>query len=538
MVDMEYFHKQILNRAKSDYCADYNKTIEQMLDFYFGRQFQDKDGNWYLSRNEGESNAAWRDRQKHLEAANVTRMIINKLGSNPYRIRPERTVRLLDKDGKDTDKDLPEFEHLRTLWKDASFNAHMIQVNRFRKLLGEYWVNIQWYDPVEANKEKLSNDSTSHKEKVELETFPPGETEGKTNVKFYSPDQVYPITDEEDAERVNGVVVSKGLPETWGRKNSNRLIEQVYSNVHWSKYISGKHVDGGENPYKFLPWIQVKSDTEDGATRGRGVGHEIVSSNKQGNYKLTHLGHLVRVQTHGQPVFWEVAGSKIKGVFGSLVPIFLKDYSDRAGGARQDFQYVSPDADIEKVIAGIEVFFNALFATFGLRNKNPFRLDVSNPESGIAKWIEESEVMEDFEQQSSEMADYEREIAFKYMKIDGYHRNGSWSDALDDPGLVDVQIIFKKPPKPLNENEQLMRDESDINKGVKTVVDIRMDRHPEEDRETARQSVLKNRVETAVMEIEEEDQREKEFKALGIKEDVKPPPPVQDDQEEDETEEN
>jgi len=456
-----------------------NAAIEKAIRFYYGQQLTDQYGKYYAGPLPKEPGHAWESRKRDLITVNITRMIVDKIAGGLYSPDPPlRSLRLTGDDGnvvseEKTDDDgfpiieyasIDEFQTMRDIWNDEQDAEDQKMLNRLKVLIGEMFVHVQMLRP-----------------------------ENKINFQYVTPDQVQIFQNPRNPREFERIEFEQSLAETPGQ---NDVFKWIWTIDHWEEWKNKKLNDESENPFPFMPWIHVRfmEPAGSGDIHGLGLMHELIPLNQAGNEILSRVNRAIHTQTSGQPVFWNVPLTKIKKIFGDLTPLNLKRENQNEPA---DFKYVVPGGNVEAQIRWAETYFGMIFNHFGLFNENPVRLDVKNPESGIAKWIEESEVRNRQFEQRSAMLRYERRRAYMAMYIDSWYRNNMSSVSPEiESKRVKIMVQFPQHKPPVSTQDKIADENQDDATGIRNAVDIALERvQGLKSREDAIRHIVDRRVE-------------------------------------------
>ena len=481
----EYIVKESIIKARIEAEEARRKDIERWINYYDGYQLENPNSSYeyYLGPNLKEPTDQWNDRRKYRKFINIFQHIVD-LMAFLYNKPPKREIFLLDKNGKRktekifTDQGLeieypvtiPEFDAIKSIWARSDIDRDWKEIQAHSIFCGEVFILVDWDNELQ-----------------------------RTNYTIYTPDRITPIALGNNPEKLDAIVITETRSHNLGISwRAVDIIEKIWTVDDWAIYENGKQVAGDANPYGRLPWIHIKHRKDWGNIHGKGIGAELEQYNLQFNYELTHIGDLTRLQTHGQPIFENVSKNSMKGqAFGASYPLFLES-NDLNKPAK--FYYASPNAKIPEIIDFMVKYVTMIYKRFGCESRNIARVDVNNPESGIAKYLSTMELIEMNVNEINKFLDYEKEFAQLVTIVDNVNRGKSLDKILNILEYTDVSIDYQLPDEPMTQSDKSVRDEYLVQTGVKSPVDIAIEENPDLDRDTAFEQIVRNRIEQMMIE--------------------------------------
>ena len=193
------------------------------------------------------------------------------------------------------EKTLAEF--LSQVWEDNNKNTLLIEFGQMKSITGEAWIKVQFYAPEDIDDP--------------FEEYP----KGRIRLTVTPTQYCYPTFDEHDKDKLIELLVM--YPIRKERETGllfKRTTEQtvMYKEV-WTKdtittYIDGEMTDTMDNPYGFIPFVQVKNYPIAGRVHGVGDLDDIIPLNVELNTKKSDISEII--DYHSAPITL-VYGAKI-----------------------------------------------------------------------------------------------------------------------------------------------------------------------------------------------------------------------------------
>jgi len=442
-------------RAKED--KDYREAIETAVNFFYGRQ---ADRVYYDPHGRMKPDT-WQRLENFLGGLNITAMIAHKIGGAIYDRAPMRELDIPDKE---------LLGRVSALWEEDDTYVEMDQIAALNALLGQIFIAPVWD----------ADDQVAR-------------------LTVYTPDQVRVFQDRIFPNKAEAFALTWSDSQTYGQVNTYtkimdreqwRVVAGDLQTMNLMDYKAAKkieavrHPDSGKlwqdvNPLApEVPIVHLKYMAEIGAGTIHGVGlfNEVVSMNMIVNMMLTTLRVLVKDQSLATLVIKNVEDTSNLRIGLANTVLALRDTMVGKTGESvpADARYITPPSNIDKLISAVQVDLGAMFNRFGLRNKNPLRLDVSSPESGIAKWIEDAEVRRQQTKQIPRLLRAEKDMLHYWMAADYNGRGKPIPPWLKDY-KYDYTVNFVEPEKYLTMQERQVRDEWHRTLGLRDEIDMLME---------------------------------------------------------------
>jgi len=449
------FIRSILQKRAAD-TEEYRKAVEVALDCYYGLAAQRK----YLDPGNKMTESTWARIEPVMTHTNVTAMIAQRLGGGMYENTPTREV---------VDKEKDELvTRLKDAFEYSEAYVDMDEIAALRALTGNILLVPAWDD-----------------------------IDKETKVDIYTPDQFRAVQNEVYPDRADAYLMSWSQTETFGAGTAKLtrdgwwVVEgdMLQNNVLQQKPIL--HPETGEpwedvHPIRGLfPVVHLKYQRQLGVGTifGSGLMHELVQANNALNLLVAAFNVLAKDTGLTTLVIKNVQKEDMEGLTIGTVNSVMRLVSTIADPNTgtvlpADAEYISPSTGLESLNKAVEACAGAIFSRFGIRNQNPLRIDMSNPESGIAKWLADADVRAKHKKQIPGLMKAEKELAHYWMIADCVGRNKPippWLRNWD----YDYKIQFNLGSPTYNISEQVIRDEWLRNQGVRNEVDVLMETNPD-----------------------------------------------------------
>lgn len=211
-----------------------------------------------------------------------------------------------NKDGNISDDELQEEftisektleDYLIQVWKDNKRDTLLTEIGQTKSITGEAWVKVQYEDQEDLNDP--------------FEEYP----NGRIRLSCLPTQFVYPRFNDHDKDRLESLLIM--YPIRKERDTGLIFKRTVETTVVYKEYwtsteivvFEGKNeVDRMENPYGFIPFVQIKNFPIAGRTRGQGDLDDIIPLNVELNTKKSDVSEVI--DYHSAPITL-VYGAKI-----------------------------------------------------------------------------------------------------------------------------------------------------------------------------------------------------------------------------------
>lgn len=233
------------------------------------------------------------------------------------------------------------------------------------------------------------------------------------------------------------------------------------------------------NPAKVLPMVNFATD-QDGEFWAQG-GDDLVNGTKLVNLKLTDMESILHMQGWGQLVVTGQNIGKKEFQVGPQVALIMETGKEDQFPA--DAKLLSHDPQTDNHLKSTEVYVALLLTTNNLSVKSvAANLDASTMASGIAKMVDESEVMDDISEDQEYYGEKEKEVVYVLQ---------AWAEAFKAsnaliPKLKDLKPIpldkistkFHNQEQVITESEKLANIKLRKELGIDRMVDLIMADNP------------------------------------------------------------
>ena len=209
-------------------------------------------------------------------------------------IEPEEAIEPRDKIVV-SEKTVAEF--LNQVWDDNQRDAILTEIGQTKSITGEAWVRIRYYSADELDDP--------------FEEYP----NGRIRITVIPTQFVFPRFDDHDKDRLESLLIMYPIHaqrETgilWRRTEESTVMYKEF----WTKdeiviYQDGNETDRYDNPYGFIPFVQIKNFLVAGRSRGLGDLEDIIPLNIEFNTKKSDVSEVI--DYHSAPITL-VFGAKI-----------------------------------------------------------------------------------------------------------------------------------------------------------------------------------------------------------------------------------
>lgn len=196
-----------------------------------------------------------------------------------------------------TIKEKTESDFLSQVWKDNNVDILVTELGQTKSITGEAWVKVQYEGVDELNDP--------------FEEYP----NGRVRLSVLPTQFVFPHFNDHDKDRLESLLIM--YPIRTERQTGllmKRTVEttiiykEFWTNTEIVVYEGGIEVDRMENPYGFIPFVQIKNFPIAGRTRGVGDLDDIIPLNVELNTKKSDVSEII--DYHSAPITL-VYGAKI-----------------------------------------------------------------------------------------------------------------------------------------------------------------------------------------------------------------------------------
>lgn len=188
-------------------------------------------------------------------------------------------------------------DFLNEVWDYNKRDTLLVELGQNKSITGEAWVKVQYMRPGEFNDP--------------FEEFP----RGKINLSVIPTQYAFPSFDDHNKDVMESLLIQYPIRDTketgilFRRTiETTVLYKELWTNDIIEVYHGGELVDRMENPYGFIPFVQIKNFPVAGRTRGAGDIDDIIPLNVEYNTKKSDVSEVI--DYHSAPITL-VYGAKI-----------------------------------------------------------------------------------------------------------------------------------------------------------------------------------------------------------------------------------
>lgn len=203
-------------------------------------------------------------------------------------------------DGSDDEviqREKTESDFLNDVWEDNNKDTLCIEIGQTKSITGEAWVKVQFEDSKDLNDP--------------FEKYP----NGRIRLSVVPTQFVFPRFNDHDKDKLEHLLImypirtEKETGILFKRTSTTTVIyKEFWTNSEIVVYEGDKEVDRMENPYGFIPFVQIKNFPVAGRTRGVGDLDDVIPLNVELNTKKSDISEVI--DYHSAPITL-VYGAKI-----------------------------------------------------------------------------------------------------------------------------------------------------------------------------------------------------------------------------------
>lgn len=188
-------------------------------------------------------------------------------------------------------------DYLSQVWEDNKKDTLLTEIGQTKSITGEAWVKVQYEDPEDMNDpfEEYPNGRIRLSVIPTQFAFPRFNDHDKDRLESLL--IMYPIRKERDT----GLIFKRSVETTV-------MYKEFWTATEIIVYEDGEEKDRMENPYGFIPFVQIKNFPIAGRTRGQGDLDDIIPLNVELNTKKSDVSEVI--DYHSAPITL-VYGAKI-----------------------------------------------------------------------------------------------------------------------------------------------------------------------------------------------------------------------------------
>ena len=183
------------------------------------------------------------------------------------------------------------------MWEDNKKDTLLTELGQTKSITGEAWVKVQFEDPEDMNDP--------------FEEYP----KGRIRLSCIPTQFVFPRFSDHDKDRLESLLIMYPIrkEQDTGVLFKRTVETTIMYKEFWTPkeiivYEGKKEVDRMENPYGFIPFVQIKNFPIAGRTRGVGDIDDIIPLNVELNTKKSDVSEVI--DYHSAPITL-VYGAKI-----------------------------------------------------------------------------------------------------------------------------------------------------------------------------------------------------------------------------------
>jgi len=194
-------------------------------------------------------------------------------------------------------KEKTQQDFLADVWRDNKRDELLVSLGQTKSITGEAWVKVHYEAPDELDDP--------------FEEYP----HGRIRLSVVPTQFAYPRFDDHDRDKLVQLLIMYPIHAqqevgVFFRRNETTTV--LYKE-YWTKdkvtiYQDGKLIDEYENPYGFIPFVQIKNFPVAGRTRGKSDVDDIIPLNVELNTKKSDVSEVI--DYHSAPITL-VYGAKI-----------------------------------------------------------------------------------------------------------------------------------------------------------------------------------------------------------------------------------
>lgn len=188
-------------------------------------------------------------------------------------------------------------DYLSQVWADNNKESLLVEIGQTKSITGEAWIKIQFEDPEDINDP--------------FEEYP----DGRIRLSCIPTQFAFPRFNNHDKDKLESLLIMYPIrkEQETGVLFKRTVETTIVYKEFWTDseivvYEGGKEVDRMDNPYGFIPFVQIKNFPIAGRTRGQGDLDDIIPLNVELNTKRSDVSEVI--DYHSAPITL-VYGAKI-----------------------------------------------------------------------------------------------------------------------------------------------------------------------------------------------------------------------------------
>lgn len=207
------------------------------------------------------------------------------------------TDEVLSPDEEVTVHEKTQQDFITQVWNDNNGNELLVEMGQTKSITGEAWVKIQFESPDDLNDP--------------FEEYP----NGRIRLSVVPTQYVFPQFNDHDKDKMESLLIMYPIRKQQEtgilfKRNveTTILYKEFWTNEEIVIYEGQNEVDHMDNPYGFIPFVQIKNFPIAGRTRGVGDLDDIIPLNVELNTKQSDVSEVI--DYHSAPITL-VYGAKI-----------------------------------------------------------------------------------------------------------------------------------------------------------------------------------------------------------------------------------
>lgn len=217
---------------------------------------------------------------------NYCRKFVDKFVSFELGMGFNITVPFEQNDPEDYDTKINVF--LDEIWKDNNKDTFCIEMGQSKAITGDSWVQVRFERPEDIDD-------------------PFGEyQQGRIRINTIPSNIVFPIYNEHDKDKLEQVTIAYPIevydksPILKKHTRTKKIYKQIWTRDRIQVFLGGELQTDSINPYKVIPFVQIKNFPLVGRTYGMGDLDDIIPLNMELNFKKSDISEII--DYHSAPV--------------------------------------------------------------------------------------------------------------------------------------------------------------------------------------------------------------------------------------------
>ena len=182
-----------------------------------------------------------------------------------------------------------EQDYLTEVWEDNNKDVLLVEIGQTKSITGEAWVQVQYQSPEDLNDP--------------FEEYP----NGRIRLSVVPTQYAFPQFNEHDKDRLESLLIMYPIHierETGILRKrtveTTIIYKEFWTDTEIQTYRGDTLVEDLENPYGFIPFVQIKNFPIAGRTRGVGDLEDVIPLNIEYNTKKSDVSEII--DYHSAPI--------------------------------------------------------------------------------------------------------------------------------------------------------------------------------------------------------------------------------------------